>query len=117
MGKKIILIIDGNKTLINHLSEELKSQFYVLNTTDPDEAVEIIKTWKIDFLLTDFDQPGPGQMSMLGKFEKALNGLDRVILTATNPVWQERAGDLGIHAVFQKPYRTEELVNKIRGLK
>lgn len=116
MGKKIILVIDENKTLLNHLSEALKNQFYVLKTGDADEAVEIIKTWKVDFLVSDFDQAGPGQMSMLGKFDKALNGLDKVILTTTNPAWKERAADLGIHTVFQKPYKTEELVNKIRGM-
>ena len=114
MGKKIILIVEGSQSLVSTLTENLKDTFYVLNTGNTDEAIEVIGTWQVDCLLTDIDSPGPELMNNLGKLGRALKGLDKVILTGTNPIWKKRADELGVRSLLLKPYGMDELIDNIR---
>lgn len=114
MAKKIILIVEGNQSLVKTLTENLKDAFYVLKAENTDEAVEVIGTWQIDCLLTDIDAPEPELMYNLGKLDRAMKGLGKVILTGTSPVWKDRANDLGVRSVLLKPYGMGELIENIR---
>lgn len=111
-----ILVVDDEELLRNALIFQFKREGYnVLSASNGKEAFEIIKTNKIDAVVSDIQMPGGNGIELLKdvkNFDVEIPVL--VFITAFADITEAEAYDLGANAIFSKPFDRKQLVKCIK---
>lgn len=116
MANETILVVDDEELLRNAIVFQFKREgFNVLSASNGKEAFEIIKTTKVDAVVSDIQMPGGNGIDLL----KDVKNYDAnipvlVFITAFADITEDEAYDLGANAIFSKPFDRKVLVGCIK---
>ncbi len=107
-----ILIVDDEAKIGKLLSAELGDEGHrASHTTDPEEALRIVRERQPDILITDLRMGGMDGISLLKKSREVSPGTDVIVMTAYASI--ETAIETmreGAYDYIIKPFKTEELL-------
>lgn len=114
-SKGTVLVVDDEELLRNAIVFQFKREgFEVLSASNGKEAFEIIKTQKVDAVVSDIQMPGGNGIDLLKdvkNFDAEIPVL--VFITAFADITEAEAYDLGANAIFSKPFDRKQLVKTI----
>lgn len=119
MGKKI-LVVDDEPQIVHLLSQRLKANGYeTFAANDPYQCVKITLEVKPDLIILDMKMPAGGGIA-------AFENLKSSVYTSTIPIIfitaypgdevKKQVKDLGADGFFPKPFKSTDLLNKIKEL-
>jgi CheY-like chemotaxis protein len=110
-----ILIVDDEPALRKAIVFDFKRKgFHVLEAENGTQAFEIVKSTKIDVVLTDVRMPGGDGTQLLEKIKNLCPDLPVVMfITGFADISLEEAYDKGVDAVFAKPFDRKALFNSV----
>jgi two-component system chemotaxis response regulator CheY len=90
----------------------------VIEAADGADALRVLRSEKIDLILTDIVMPVMDGLKLLGhvKSNFAYRDIPVVVITCRGDELRERVAALGARACMQKPIETDELVGLVGGL-
>jgi two-component system, OmpR family, response regulator len=113
-----ILLAEDDKSIASHVAEAMEACGYVVNIaqTGPD-AWEAGSERAHDIIILDLGLPGLDGLTILKRWRKEGIETPVIILTARGS-WMERVDgfDAGADDYLPKPFRTEELIARIKAL-
>ncbi|MGE0085411.1 MAG: PAS domain S-box protein [Desulfococcaceae bacterium] len=116
----VILLAEDEEAVRDMLIQTLKKNGYsVIPAQDGNEAIRLYQEHKhrIDIALLDLVMPGTGGLEVLEKIKSADPGLPVILMTGYSRNMLEKETDLLIRCeMIQKPYRSNELLVKIRAM-
>ena len=119
MTKKILLI-DDDPTLLKLAQSVLSSNgFEVVAVNDAPNGLELAMKQKPDLIILDVMMPiiNGFNICRMMKSEKALKHIPIILLTSrATQADQEIGTEVGADAHLAKPFKTEELLNKVKQL-
>lgn len=113
--KKSILVVDDNEEVRDLISYHLLNKGYnVLFACNGNDAMEVLKTEKIDLLLSDIRMPECDGLTLMKKV-KAAEDINPVcfLMTGLSQIPLEEVKKIGVKKVFHKPINRTELFNII----
>jgi len=117
-SKPRVLIVDNEESMIQLLLEILSvSNFHPISTTDPDEALKLMKEMNIDILLVDLKMP---KMNGIDLIERALSiqpNIISVIMTGHGSITSAvDAMKKGVFDYILKPFDAQNLLTTLTKL-
>jgi DNA-binding NtrC family response regulator len=111
--KATVLIVEDIQDLRELLADRFKRQGYsVLTAVDGAEGFELIKTSRVDIVISDVQMPNVSGPEMLAKIKSSKVALPLFIfMTGYSPIPHQDLIQMGAAAVFTKPFN-EELIFK-----
>ena len=105
--KTRILLVDDERSILNSLSQLLSRSYneYLIGTTESaEEAIRIVKTTKVDVVVTDFKLPGMTGLELAEAIKEVSPRTKSILITAygTDSV-VHRAQECGCLAYLEKP--------------
>jgi two-component system, OmpR family, response regulator VicR len=112
-----LLLVDDEKLLVKGLAASLRKEgFQVFAAFDGKEALEILKTEKIDLVLLDIMLPVMDGITVLKKIRETMS-IPIIMLTAKDDYADMVLGlELGADDYVTKPFHTRVLVARIHSL-
>jgi len=113
-----VLIVDDFSTM-RRIIKNLLRDLGFNNTTEADDgntALPVLKTGKIDFLITDWNMPGMSGIDLLRtvRGDESLASLPVLLVTAEQKREQiVEAAEAGVNGYIVKPFTAETLKEKI----
>lgn len=112
-----ILIVDDDKNFLLSLTEGLKTHarnFEVLTAEDGKEALELLRTNKVELLVTDIKMPEMDGLQLLAHMVNNYPTIPVIVMTAygTRDI-EDRAATLGTFTFLEKPLDFHVLLDKI----
>ncbi|OPX32817.1 MAG: sigma-54-dependent Fis family transcriptional regulator [Desulfobacteraceae bacterium 4484_190.1] len=116
--QQTILIVDDDLHILEVIEARLSSAgFQVLKASDAREGLKILKTGRVDLLISDMKMPGMSGMELLHKTSVFRPDLPFLFLTAygtiPDAVSAVRAGAIDY---LTKPFDGHDLINKIQSI-
>ena len=109
-----VLIAEDDKNTRLLTSLKLKAYYNVETATDGFDAYNILKTKKIDLLVSDIMMPDMDGFALVKKLRSDGNKIPVIMLTAKQTISDKRTGfALGIDDYLTKPVNYEELIMRI----
>ena len=114
-GKTRILVVDDDVKILRFLRTSLKlSGYEVFTATSGEEALELFKSEKPDIMLLDILMPGMYGFEVLTRL-RTVSELP-VIAFSAHASTAEEALQLGANDFLAKPFKPDELIERIRSL-
>lgn len=114
---KNILVIDDNEMVLSVLSERLRTSskdWMILTAENGKEAVKILESVSVDFVLTDLQMPVMDGYEFLEYARTHHPFIPIIAMTANySPEAQCRLQSLGITQVMEKPFSMKKLTSRI----
>ena len=114
--KRNILVVDDEQTMREFLATSLKSRYQVHTAANVDDALAVLRSERIDLVLSDMQMPGRGGLDLLADIRTYLNYQPLVIMmTAFGSI--ELALDAtrqGAQDFLTKPFGLEQLEHAIK---
>lgn len=106
-----ILYVDDEQPNLRGFKSTFRRHYNVFTAMDGEEALEILKTEKIDLLITDHRMPGITGTELLKRVHAMNPGIIRMILSGFIKLeeLQEATSSFGIHDFIGKPWDFDEL--------
>lgn len=115
---KNLLLVDDERMFLMSLSESLRQtleNINVITAENGEEAMRILNTMPVDFLLTDLQMPVMNGFDLLSYVREFYPSIPAIVMTAhVNGSIMERLALLGFSDVMEKPLEFEELIKKIK---
>ena len=115
-GREVILFVDDEEAIMRIGKHFLESCGYnVLTAGDGDKALEIYQNNNVDLVVMDVGLPGMGGDGFLKNLQSKNAGV-KVLAISGYPPYSDEVNALGLdkQKFLQKPFRWEELMNKMR---
>jgi DNA-binding response OmpR family regulator len=113
--KQSVLVVDDQPKVLRFIEIDLKLRgFEVISTTSGQEALDLVKSAKPDIVLLDIVMPGIDGFKVL-KDLRTFSDLP-VIAFSASPGNYESAMQLGANDFIPKPFKTDEMVSRIKKL-
>lgn len=117
-GKSIILVVEDEPEVKDSIEEILQLNNYdVITASNVPSALEILKTKKLDLVVSDILMPGESGLDLLKKVRAIpeLFSLPFIFLTAQSDIVNIRAGmNRGADDYLVKPFSASDLLNSIK---
>jgi DNA-binding NtrC family response regulator len=117
MVMKDVLLVDDEKTFLDTLTDGLRlySRYFNVITADSGKiAIEILKTFIIDVVVTDLKMPDTDGYELVEYVKKYHPTIPIIIMTAHGDlVIEKRLRDMGIAQYIEKPLELGEIVSQI----
>jgi two-component system, OmpR family, response regulator len=113
-----VLIVEDEPSLVDHLAKSIGAAGYVVDTvTDGEDADFAVRTETYDAVLLDLGLPRIDGLTLLRNWRGSGVRVPVLVLTARGS-WHETVDgiDAGADDYVAKPFRTEEVVARLRGL-
>jgi two-component system OmpR family response regulator len=113
-----VLIVDDEPALSEHLAQALAGAGYAVDTAaDGERADFAVRTESYDAVLLDLGLPHIDGMTLLRRWRESGLTVPVLVLTARGS-WHETVEgiDAGADDYVAKPFRTEEVLARLRGL-
>jgi two-component system, OmpR family, response regulator len=113
-----ILLAEDDRSIGTHVADVLRSEGYdVLIQTEGPEVLEAGEYGEFAAIILDLGLPGLDGLSILRRWRKKNINTPVLVLTARSS-WMERVDgfDAGADDYLPKPFRTEELLARLRAL-
>jgi two-component system chemotaxis response regulator CheY len=112
-----LLLVDDDRAFRDALAEVLTASALgkVLVADDGEEAYERICENEIDLLITDINMPRLSGIGLVQRLRDDEREMPIIVVTGV-PHGLDRVHELGVEAVFLKPFKLLELVAQIRQL-
>ena len=118
--RKKILVIDDDPTLLKLAQSVLNSSGYeVVVAADAPNGLELAMKQNPDLIILDVMMPVINGFNIcrLMKSEKSLKHIPIILLTSRSTESDQKIGaEVGADAYFAKPFKTDELLFKVREL-
>ncbi len=117
-GNEKILFVDDEESMVRIGVQGLEKLGYqVVGTTDPVEAIELLKT-NIDSLhlvITDMTMPGMTGVTLARELVKIRSDIPVILCTGySEKIDKKKAEEIGVHSVLMKPLVMSEIAQTIR---
>ena len=121
MAEKVrILLVDDEPGIVKMVGKRLEvAGFDVLVATDGQEALTKARTKQPDLIILDLMLPKLNgfEVCRMLKFDKGMKHIPIILFTALTRDTDEQMGlECGADAYIRKPFRAQELLEKIRAL-
>lgn len=116
-GRAKILVIDDNLDILKMLEIWLQDEFDVIPISQPEKAVEIVKSEDVDLVITDIVMPSISGFEILKMVKEANEMIEVILLTGETPdkaMPAVRAMRSGAHDYLMKPLDLCDLKRAIR---
>ena len=115
LGKKTILIVDDEKTIVDMLIYNLQKEGYnTLEANDGEEAVNVALSQKPDLILLDIMLPKIDGLSVCKRIRQTLN-IPILMLSAKDEEIDKILGlELGADDYITKPFSVRELMARVK---
>lgn len=109
-----ILVVDDDELMLKAISEYLRTQGYSIDTAEnAEQAMAILKTKKIDVVITDIKMNGMSGLEMTRHVKECCE-TDVIIITGhTGDYSYEEAISKGAEDIVFKPFKPEELLLRL----
>jgi YesN/AraC family two-component response regulator len=119
MAKKNILIVDDDESFISSLKLGLRnySDNYLFHLAENGtKAIPILKSFKIDTVITDLKMPEMGGMELLAFINKTFPSTNVIVMSAygTEEI-REQVKELGSLTFLDKPLDIKQIIKAIEG--
>lgn len=115
-----IMTVDDSRAVRLTIALTLKQAGHrVIEAASGEEALELLKTEKVDLIISDFNMPGMdgSQMTRLIRTNKEYRSIPIIILTTENSQARlSEAREAGAVGWMNKPFKSEHLVAAIKTL-
>ncbi len=109
MGKKKVLLVDDQESILLLYSEEIEEEGFAVEVAhNGDQALEIFKVSPPDLVILDINMPGMNGIEVLRKM-KDINADLPVILSSAYPEYKEDFGAWASDEYIVKSANTDEL--------
>lgn len=118
-GRHTVLIAEDDLELNNYLKKELSAEYNVLQATNGDDALEMVKTQKVDILVSDIMMPGIDGCALCNIIKTSLEYSHIPVLLLTAAVGMERHIEtlqVGADGYLEKPFPISLLKANIQNL-
>jgi DNA-binding response OmpR family regulator len=117
MEKARILVLDDDIEVLNIIERTLEMEGYAVDAfSKGDSALTCLKKKKTDLILLDIMMPGVDGYQVLRQIRRDYN-IPVIMLTALSDVEAiEKSVDLGADGYITKPFRTDELLARVRAI-
>lgn len=114
---KNVLIVDDEETLlliIESRFEDYKDQFNVLTAPNGKEAIEILESKVIDFVVTDLNMPILDGIELLAYMSAKFPTIPAIAMTAfSTPEVEEKLEQMGTLRIMDKPLNLDMLAHTV----
>ena len=114
-----ILLVDDNKEMVDYLKGNFKSKYITLTAGNGEEALAILKTQKVDIVLSDVMMPGIDGIKLCELIKKNMQTchIPVILLSAKGSIEAQTAGiQIGADDYIPKPFSMNLLKGKIRNI-
>lgn len=118
LGRKVILVVEDEPTLIQFYQYALEEDYDVFIASTGEEAFNALKVLdSIDLMLLDFKLPGISGMDVLKEMKKSFPSVPVMMVTASKhgKTTDDLTG-LGACEYLEKPFEVGDLLDKIKNL-
>lgn len=113
--KKKILVVEDEPDILELISEELRdSGFLVKTAISGNEAINILKKEKFDFVISDYRMPNGNGMSILNHVKKIDNPPVFIFVSGQAEVSIEECLKAGAKKFITKPFDLDEIVKELK---
>ncbi len=121
LEKKVMLVVDDIEMNRAILREYFQGEYEILEASDGGEAYRILEEAFVDILVTDLNMPGLDGFGLIEKVrgDSRFDLLKIIAITEALELEEtdrERLKDLGADDVIEKPFSTELLCHRVRGV-
>jgi two-component system, response regulator, stage 0 sporulation protein F len=114
---KNILVVDDEKEVTRSLEGFFSALGYkILGAFNGEEALEIIKTRRLDLILLDIRMPGIDGRDVLKRVKKDNPTIKTIVFTAYGKQYKDEVEKLGVDSFFTKPLNLSKLIETIQTL-
>lgn len=117
--KETILLVEDNVDIQQYLSEELGKIYHILQASNGEEALTLIKGREIDLILTDVMMPVLDGIQMCKRIKQNINTchIPIIMLSAKTDIKEQLEGlQIGADDYIPKPFSMEIVKAKIKNL-
>lgn len=117
-GKLTVLLVDDEPLILELITRILKiERFSVIDCTNVEKALEILKKEKINIVLSDIHMPGRTGVELLVHVKEFYGDIPVILLTGKKGAYPEKdIMSQGADGYFAKPFKNTEVVGLIRKL-
>lgn len=115
----LVLVVEDNADMNEFISATLRPHYRVENAFDGVEGLEKADAWHPDLILSDVMMPGMSGDEMVKELRRrpGMNNVPIIVLTAkTDDALRVNLFEQGVQGYLNKPFSTEELLARVRGL-
>ncbi|PAU61138.1 hypothetical protein BZL41_14555 [Pseudomonas sp. PIC25] len=106
-----VLFVDDERYILMSLSSLFRSSYRVLSTTDPNEALEIVRREKVDVIVSDQRMPQMLGAELLRRVRRVSPGTMRILLTGYSDMSSviSSINDGEVFRFINKPWSNDEM--------
>lgn len=111
-SKPLILLVEDNLDLLDFVAKDLMEDYFVIKSTNGENALEIIKEENIQLVVSDVNMPGIDGFTLCKKIKTSIESshIPVIMLTAKNAMTAKMEGlESGADAYIEKPFSIEHL--------
>jgi ligand-binding sensor domain-containing protein/signal transduction histidine kinase/DNA-binding response OmpR family regulator len=117
--KPEILLVEDNKEILDFISHEISTDYFVRRASNGMEALEVLKTGTIQLVISDIMMPVMDGLELCKRIKTNLDysHIPIILLTAKNSLHAKIEGlEMGADAYIEKPFDFEHLSVQISNL-
>jgi len=116
--RPLVVCVDDERQILASLERLLRKEPYRFRTTtDPEEALDWVRSGDVSLLIADYRMPGMSGTTLLQIAKASSPGTARMMLTGyAGETLVIAAGEAGLMHLVGKPWDDETLKGKILGL-
>ena len=118
-GKLTILVVEDNKDMRDYIRSILAEYYNVLEASQGEEALTVLQSQNVDFIVSDLMMPVMDGFTLLKKIKTNLefSHIPIILLTAKNTLQSRMEGlELGADAYIDKPFSMDLLLTQVTNL-
>ncbi|WP_240315134.1 hybrid sensor histidine kinase/response regulator transcription factor [Mucilaginibacter pineti] len=118
-SKPYILLVEDNKEILNYLTRELTSTYYVLKASNGLEALDVLQRENVQIVISDIMMPVMDGIELVKKMKTDVqhSHIPIILLTAKNSLNSKIEGlEVGADAYIEKPFAFEHLLAQLNNL-
>lgn len=115
INRPSILIVDDEELICELLDEYLAEDFQVKAISNPEQALEIIRTNQFDLIITDLNMPKINGLEIISEAKKCSPNTPVIIMSGSDKIEAQNALKLGATDILTKPFlNLKDLMDQLK---